>query len=153
MSGSNLNNANVGNLLDPGFEKSSSLLINQNRQSVILQNGISIVNGVPGEEGKKEEDGGNNVGADDGRTSSAKISASDQTANRKPTDEKSGILVEKAQGLAEINERTKSSKENNPLEFITKEELDKNLDQFPIPENHFEVERICLSMSAQEFFN
>lgn len=58
-------------------------------------------------------------------------------------------------GLNEINDKAKQALKDkeNPNEFISREELEKLLEAYPIPDNHFEMERVALSMSASDFFN
>jgi hypothetical protein len=58
-------------------------------------------------------------------------------------------------GITEINERAKQGAKDkeNPNEYITREELERLLDAYPIPENHFEMEKVALAMSATDFFN
>jgi len=39
------------------------------------------------------------------------------------------------------------------LEYITKDDLEKLLDPYPLGENMNEMEKICLNISVLDFFN
>eukprot|EP00347_Sterkiella_histriomuscorum_P004839 403358890 len=161
--------------LDNNINNADKGLGNQNRISINLgnvNNNIILQDHADDLSAINSSSGVNDIQDRDGRTFSAKINGiaganndikDGSNVNRKQTEEvkQNGIMVEKAQGLAEINERSKSGRDQNKpdgvtgssYEFITKDELERLLDPYPIPENYLEMDKVCLAMSVNEFFN
>ncbi|CDW85958.1 UNKNOWN [Stylonychia lemnae] len=140
-----------GGQLDSSIDgkQEPKIIISNDNNSSILERSLShrlSGSGINNEEIKLDQQPS---AIDDQRTLSDGLNG-----NKKQTDEKQGVQVEKAQGLNELNERSKQGKDKeNPFEYITKDELEKLLDPYPVGENMNEMEKICLNMGALDFFN